>query len=451
MEREGTLADLFARLDRERQAADRQYNDALTALDRAYQEQQDQRNSQSIAESPAFLDASQVERLNLGWKILPETQPPVDRSLRGRLRGFVWRVFAPTLEAQQRFNAALVDHVNRGVTADAHAEQAARALVEAARHKMDAFVRFEWLLLQFLQTVTAYVDTKDRSGGGPELREQMALVQHRLAMVERELTADLERRPARTDGGSAALQPEEANAARPASLFSNLGSAVYLGFEDRFRGTPASVRDRLASYMSLFSGTSNVIDIGCGRGELLELFKERGVAARGVDTNQAMVDECKSRGLAVECADAASFLDRQADASLGGLIAIQVVEHFEPAYLVRVLQLAYQKLRPGAPLVLETINPACWMAFFETYIRDLTHARPLHPDTLRYLVQASGFAGVNIEYRQPVTEGDRLDRVATPAASDSAIAAIAAAVNAHADKLNARLFSSMDYAVIAKR
>jgi O-antigen chain-terminating methyltransferase len=113
--------------------------------------------------------------------------------------------------------------------------------------------------------------------------------------------------------------------------------------------------------------------------------------------------------------------------------------------------LAYQKLRPGAPLVLETINPACWMAFFEAYIRDLTHVRPLHPDTLRYLVQASGFSSVNIEYRQPVTDADRLDRVAAESIGDPAIAGIAAAVNAHADKLNARLFSSMDYAIVARR
>jgi O-antigen chain-terminating methyltransferase len=91
------------------------------------------------------------------------------------------------------------------------------------------------------------------------------------------------------------------------------------------------------------------------------------------------------------------------------------------------------------------------MAFFETYIRDLTHARPLHPDTLRYLVQATGFTSVNIEYRALVTEGDRLDRVSTPGGADTAMAAVAAAVNDHADKLNARLFSSMDYAVIARR
>ena len=66
-------------------------------------------------------------------------------------------------------------------------------------------------------------------------------------------------------------------------------------------------------------------------------------------------------------------------------------------------------MTPGAPLVLETINAACWMAFFETYIRDLTHQRPLHPDTLRYLVEASGFSSVDVRFREPVSAADRLD------------------------------------------
>ena len=439
MDREGTLADLFERLDRERRSADRLYNDALTALDRARQDRQ----ARPPLPPPVFHDASLVERLNLGWKIAPE--PAIDRSFKGRLRGFVWHVVGPALDAQQRFNAVVVDHLNRNAVAHDRAEHAAAALVEAARHEIDALDRFEWLLLQFLQTITGYVDTKDRSGGGPELREQMALVQQRVAMVERELTRGIDRQDPR-----AAVHDARTTAQLP-PVFTDLGSVVYVGFEDRFRGTTADIRGRLESYVPLLSGASNVLDVGCGRGELLELLRERGVTARGVDTNQAMVDECRSRGLQVERADALLFLEGQGDASLGGLIAIQVVEHFEPAYLVRVLQLAYQKLRPGAPLVLETINAACWMAFFETYIRDLTHARPLHPDTLRYLVQASGFTGVNIEYRAPVTEGDRLDRVPTPTGLDPATAAIAAAVNSHADKLNARLFSSMDYAVVARR
>jgi cyclopropane fatty-acyl-phospholipid synthase-like methyltransferase len=178
------------------------------------------------------------------------------------------------------------------------------------------------------------------------------------------------------------------------------------------------------------------------------------VKARGIDANHAMVGLCRDRGLEVEESDAVGYLERQREASLGALVAIQVVEHFEPAYLLRFLEAAHRTLRPGAPLVLETINPACWMAFFETYIRDLTHRHPLHPDTLKYLVEAAGFSRVDVRYRAPVGEGDRLDRVA---ADDSSIAAnpaaatIAAAVNAHADKLNARLFSAMDYAVIARR
>src|SRR5689334_19689281 len=117
---------------------------------------------------------------------------------------------------------------------------------------------------------------------------------------------------------------------------------------------------------------------------------------------------------------------------------------------MRFLEAAFHKMRPGAPLVLETINPACWMAFFETYIRDLTHVRPLHPDTLKYLVEASGFQHVEVQFRQPVGAADRLQRVSA-ATTDPALKVLANAIDDHADKLNSRLFSSMDYAIVARR
>jgi 2-polyprenyl-3-methyl-5-hydroxy-6-metoxy-1,4-benzoquinol methylase len=431
IEREPRIADLFQRLERERQAADRRYNEALTALDRAFEPRP------QLPPAPVLEDATQLERLNAGWRILPETGPVFDGSLKGRLRGFIWRLWSPTFDAQQRFNAAVVEHINDTAAAHQQASQAAAALVEAARREIEAVVRFEWLLLQFLQTITAYVDTKDRREGGAELREQFSLMQQRLVMLEREMTR--------------AGEPRHADMPQPAPLVSaGLGSAVYLGFEDRFRGTPESIRARVQSYVPIFAAARDVVDVGCGRGELLELLRDNGITARGADTNPAMVEECRARGLKVEHADAVTFLEAQADGSLGGLAAIQVVEHLEPAYLTRLLSLAYQKLRPAAPLVLETINPACWMAFFEAYIRDLTHVRPLHPDTLRYLVQASGFMSVDIDYRQPVTDADRLARV-TPPSVDTATAALVVALNDHADKLNARLFSSMDYAVVARR
>jgi cyclopropane fatty-acyl-phospholipid synthase-like methyltransferase len=233
---------------------------------------------------------------------------------------------------------------------------------------------------------------------------------------------------------------------------------TYVGFEDRFRGSQDEIRARVEDYLPILSAAQDVLDVGCGRGELLDALRARGVRATGVDLNHAMVELCRARGLNVQESDALSFLERQAPAALGGLVAIQVVEHFTPAYLSAFLAAAHEALRPGAPLVLETINPACWSAFFETYIRDLTHQRPLHPDTLKYLVQANGFIQVDVQFRQPVRPEDRLDRVAEspggvppPGSEFPAVQALIAAVNAHADKLNARMFSSFDYVVIARR
>ncbi len=90
------------------------------------------------------------------------------------------------------------------------------------------------------------------------------------------------------------------------------------------------------------------------------------------------------------------------------------MEHLQPGYLLRFLELAFHKLRPGGTLVLETLNPACWVAFFESYIRDITHVWPLHPETLQYLVIASGFTRAAIEYRSPVPPQDRLQPIRSP-------------------------------------
>jgi O-antigen chain-terminating methyltransferase len=204
-------------------------------------------------------------------------------------------------------------------------------------------------------------------------------------------------------------------------------------------------------YAALLASSSDVLDVGCGRGELLALLRARGVSARGVDANRGMVELCLAEGLDVELGDAVGYLERQPPASLGGLVAIQVVEHFEPAYLARFLESAHRALRPGAPIILETINPACWMAFFECYLRDLTHQRPLHPDTLRYLVQAAGFVGADVHFRQPVPDAERLQRAPRRPGLDPDVQALATVLDDHAEKLNGRLFSSMDYVIVARR
>jgi O-antigen chain-terminating methyltransferase len=421
------VQDLAGRLERERAEADRLYNDALTAVDSAIQSQP------RLPEPPRGYDAAALDAVNRAWDILPNGAPMLDRSLKGRLRAFIWRIVGPPLEGQKQFNASLVDHLNRNVEAHQELPRAIGAMIEELRREFDALVRFESLLVQYLQTITVVVDTKDRNMGTADVRERLAITEQRLLALKR----DVER-----------LRPDAPRSDKAGST-ATAEAATYVGFEDRFRGSQQEIRGRVEDYLPILSNTSDVVDVGCGRGELLGLLKERGVTARGVDVNLAMVELCQGRGLAVEAGDAVGYLGRQSDGSIGGLVAIQVVEHFEPGYLAQFLDTAYHKMRPGAPLILETINPACWMAFFETYIRDLTHQRPLHPETLRYLVQASGFQSVDVQFRQPVGDGDKLDRVGSMPRTD--LAGLADAINAHADKLNARLFSWMDYAIVARR
>jgi SAM-dependent methyltransferase len=449
---EPPLEDLLARLERERQKADAAYNEALTALDRTIH------RAPVLPSAPAPFDASRIAEINRQWNILPDAPPPADRSLKGRLRSFVWRVVGPPLAAQKLFNASLVDHINRATVSSQELPRSIEAVIDALREQGEALGRFESLLVQYLQTITAYVDTKDRSGGGGgELRQRLALTEQRVLALKRAL----ETMPAMATGATGAddVRPTAAPVPTRGAMARVFGASVdaptYVGFEDRFRGSQSEIRRRVEDYLPILKAVSDIVDIGCGRGELLDGLKAAGVSARGVDVNQAMVDLCRSRGLDVEQGDALSYLDARADGSIGGLVAIQVVEHFEPAYLARFLETAFHKMRAGAPLILETINVACWMAFFETYIRDLTHQRPLHPDTLQYLVQASGFTSVDVQYRAPVGDGDRLAYASMAGDPTDALPAFAThladTLNAHADKLNARLFSSMDYVVIARR
>ena len=164
-----------------------------------------------------------------------------------------------------------------------------------------------------------------------------------------------------------------------------------------------------------------------------------------------MIEECHSRGLIADVGDALSFLQQQNDRSLGGLFAAQVVEHLEPRYLVRLLAVASQKLRPGSKIILETINPACWFAFFDAYIRDITHVRPLHPDTLQYLLTANGFQHTTVRYSAAFPEESKLQHVMLDSKSAAPLHDAVATLNNNIDKLNDLMFTHLDYAVIGER
>lgn len=108
-------------------------------------------------------------------------------------------------------------------------------------------------------------------------------------------------------------------------------------------------------------------------------------------------------------------------------------------------------MRPGSRIVLETINPTCWTAFFESYIRDMTHVRPVHPETLQYLLTASGFQQVEIRYRSPLPQTERLQPVTVTESTPPVLRETFETLNQNAERLNRRLFSYMDYAAVAVR
>lgn len=444
---EQPLEDLLVRLERERLDADRRYNDALTAVNHAIQ------RVPSLPASPPPADEFNLTVLNARWRIGAEGAPAPEGSWRGRLRAVVWSLVAPMFARQEQFNAALVDHLNRNAEAARALPASTTAVVDALREALEGLHRFQSLLVQFLMTITAFVDTRDRRLGAEGIADQLRFVEQRLFSLGRAMDRLEAGRRGDAPAGTGTTPP---GATPPPDVFAAPAASVtYVGFEDRFRGTRDDIRRRVEDYLPLLIGASNVVDVGCGRGEMLEALRQHGVSAKGVDANHAMVELCRARGLDVAQGDALAFLQRQPDGSVGGLVAIQVVEHFTPAYLSAFLAAAHDALAPGAPLVLETINPACWAAYFDTFIRDLTHQRPLHPETLKYLVEASGFGGADVQFRQPVREHDRLARIRTQAGAadpaDPAVRAAIDAVNDHADKLNARLFSAFDYVVIARR
>ena len=133
----------------------------------------------------------------------------------------------------------------------------------------------------------------------------------------------------------------------------------YFWFEERFRGKEADIKERQRIYVDYFRGRQNVLDLGCGRGEFLELMRESGTSARGVEINTDMVLLCREKGLEVAQEDLFSYLESIPEESLDGMFCAQVIEHLTTAQQVRLISFARRKLAPGSPLVIETINPEC--------------------------------------------------------------------------------------------
>ena len=225
---------------------------------------------------------------------------------------------------------------------------------------------------------------------------------------------------------------------------SDAGDLDYYAFELIFRGSLAEVKNRMRVHVERFSGRQNVLDLGCGRGEFLELMTEAGITARGVDIDAKMVDTCSARGLNVVQGEAIAYLSGLEDESIGGIFSAHLLEHLPAGLQRRLIELCRMKLKRGGPVVFETPNPLSLASLPSQLTLDPTHEKLIHPHLLQFMLTSAGFERVELVPLQlwpPDAQLERIGPEAGPAQPEWM-----RAINRNFARLNQLLYGARDYA-----
>jgi len=289
-----------------------------------------------------------------------------------------------------------------------------RGLIRLLTPIWDQQTRFHHEVVDLLEETSTTID-----GGTGSLAARLDALDQRLVVIENTLARD----PRRSGDapGSAGFDYER--------------------FEETFRGAPERLRESQRTYLRFFSGPGcgPVLYLGCGNGIFLELLRSAGIEARGVDRSAGAVARCRAAGLDVDRGDLLAGLEACADRSLGAVVSIQVLEHLSLPVILRLLRVAKRKIRPGGLLLAETVNLASLLVFARAWTIDPTHRQPLHPLTLRFLVEEAGFSRSELIYSGAPGPTERMELPPEGGAG------------AHnAALLNALVFGPQDYAVVAR-
>ena len=225
----------------------------------------------------------------------------------------------------------------------------------------------------------------------------------------------------------------------------------YVLLENRFRGSEENISERQAFYADYFSeATKPILDIGPGRGELLKIFKGKNIKAYGVDVDEAMVARSKEQSLEVFHGDGIAHLRSLEDRSIGGVIALQVVEHLTRQQLEELFRLCNKKIEKGGKVIFETINPRSLLALSSNYFRDPTHIWPLHPDTLSYSMELGGLKVIETKNLSPVPDEAQLRVIKPEVYMTPRWQHTLELLNRNFSQLNDLLYGFQDYCVIAE-
>ena len=272
---------------------------------------------------------------------------------------------------------------------------------------------------------TDFTNALDRANADIQ-NELLANMVRVKADFERLIHAELRivRQRLQAAGGPAAPAIAAAPAAAP--------TVDYAWFAERFRGSEERVRESQRVYLEYFQGRGAVLDIGCGRGEFLELMREAGVGASGIDASAECVAACHLKGLEAHEADLFEYLAGLGEETLDGIFCGQVVEHLPPGRLPELVRLCATRLERGGVIAMETPNPEC-LAIFATYFYlDPTHVRPVPRPLLEFYLRENGM------------EPQAALKLAPAVEMAPALATLPA-------EFREAFFGAMDYAVIGRK
>lgn len=350
------------------------------------------------------------------------------------IRQFIARVETLERRAADAGHAIKAIHSNRATDrqmAAAHTSQVQREL-EQLRGRTDAIDR---ALSDRAHAIEgSAVRTK------AEIDAQIAeihtsLIDHWRNIVDYKLRAEALLVPAPPESDTAANGPATGGAENAHFL-----DPLYLSFEDRYRGTRADIKQRQSVFVPLVeacvraTGGAPVIDLGCGRGEWLEVLAESGIAAQGYDMNRIAVEECRNRGLDARLGEVIEALATLPDNSCSVVTGFHIIEHLPFEVLVALIDHTLRVLRPGGAILLETPNPANVIVAAERFYFDPTHRNPLPSELTAYLLKSRGFGGIEVLPLHPVEWESRQDYI------DPMLA-----------YLQDKLFGPQDYGIVGRK
>ncbi|GEM_PF-2454114 len=333
-----------------------------------------------------------------------------------------------TITAQQMAGAEQIETIAAQQVAGAERMESITALQAAGAEQIETITAHQVARSEQIETLAA------QQHASAEQREALS---ERLASVSSEARRSVAERDER-------LERLERRTLPPRDL-------DHYDFNESFRGSREDIRARLETYVQHFEGLSQVLDLGCGRGEFLELCCTNGIGAIGLDADPDMVGHARLNGLEIVEADLFDYLQELPDRDLDGIFSAQLIEHLSARELTELLDLASRKLRRGAPIVLETINPTTWSAMRWFHL-DPTHVTPVPPAMLSYLLDQAGFEVVETVYGPVPPEEERLalpdPELKGRSKSDQEIRAL---LHRNWSRVNEALFGAQDYAIVAKR